>query len=161
MRILEFKDVIKGLRINSEITTSQLAAAMGKSEGAIRSWETGRAKPDADTLIKLSEYFQCSVDYLLGLSYIKYHSIRDQLQCQISEIRAYQRTAEREARKIELEILRTKETLEVLEEELETKRKEHERDDELIQILIDSLESMPENDQTKERPTNGDDNEAQ
>ena len=31
-------------------------------------WETGRSKPDADTLIKLAQYFDCTTDYLLGLS---------------------------------------------------------------------------------------------
>jgi len=41
---------------------------LGKSDAAIRMWETGKSKPDADTLVKLSFYFDCSVDYLLGLS---------------------------------------------------------------------------------------------
>lgn len=65
---MEFKDRIRELRIQRNLTLSQLAAAMGKSEGAIRSWETGRAKPDADSLVKLSDYFCCTVDYILGRS---------------------------------------------------------------------------------------------
>lgn len=65
---MEFKDRIRELRIQRKLTLSQLAAAMNKSEGAIRSWETGRAKPDADSLVKLSSFFGCTTDYLLGLS---------------------------------------------------------------------------------------------
>ncbi len=65
---MELKDRIRELRIKRNLTLSQLAAAMGKSEGAIRSWETGRAKPDADSLVKLSDFFCCTVDYLLGRS---------------------------------------------------------------------------------------------
>jgi transcriptional regulator with XRE-family HTH domain len=41
---------------------------MGKTESACRAWELGRTKPDCDTLIKLAQYFECSTDYLLGLS---------------------------------------------------------------------------------------------
>ena len=65
---MEFKDRIKELRQPYNLTPSQLGSAMNKSEGAIRSWETGRAKPDADSLIKLADHFHCSADYLLGIS---------------------------------------------------------------------------------------------
>lgn len=65
---MEFKDRIRELRIQRKLTLSQLAAAMDKSEGAIRSWETGRAKPDADSLVKLSDFFGCTTDFLLGIS---------------------------------------------------------------------------------------------
>jgi len=65
---MEFKDRLKLLRTMKELSFSQLATEFKKTEAAIRSWELGRNKPDADTLIKLSEYFDVSVDYLLGLS---------------------------------------------------------------------------------------------
>ena len=68
---MEFKDRIKQLREERELSPSQLGAAMDKSEGAVRSWETGKAYCDTATLIKLAEYFQCSSDYLLGLSDFK------------------------------------------------------------------------------------------
>jgi len=50
------------------MTQSQLAAMLGKSEGAVRAWEIDRSKPDADTLIFLAKHFGCTSDYLLGLS---------------------------------------------------------------------------------------------
>ena len=61
-----FKDVIKILRQEKGLSQAQLAVAFNKSESAIRTWETGRNKPDADTLILLARYFDCSIDYLLG-----------------------------------------------------------------------------------------------
>lgn len=64
---MEFKDRIKSLRREKSMTQSQIAALLGKSEGAVRAWEIDRSKPDVDTLIKLAEYFNCSTDYLLGL----------------------------------------------------------------------------------------------
>lgn len=67
----KFESRIKELRLQKGLTYSQLASEFGKSEGAIRAWETGRTKPDADTLIKLAEYFECSTDYLLGLNDFK------------------------------------------------------------------------------------------
>ncbi|MCL1819478.1 MAG: helix-turn-helix domain-containing protein [Oscillospiraceae bacterium] len=65
---MEFKDRIKALRMENNMTQSKLAATLDKSEGAIRAWEIERSKPDVDTLITLAEYFGCTTDYLLGLS---------------------------------------------------------------------------------------------
>jgi len=63
----EFKDRIKLLREEKGVSYTELGAIFGKTESAARAWELGRSKPDADTLIKLSQYFNCSTDYLLGL----------------------------------------------------------------------------------------------
>jgi len=65
---MEFKDRIKILRTEKDITTTQLANIIEKTDSAIRAWEYGRTKPDCDTLIKLATYFDCTTDYLLGLS---------------------------------------------------------------------------------------------
>ena len=65
---MEFKDRLQALRTEKGISATQLAAAFGKTDAAIRMWETGRSKPDADTIVALSQYFGCTVDYLLGQS---------------------------------------------------------------------------------------------
>jgi Predicted transcription factor, homolog of eukaryotic MBF1 len=65
---MEFKDRIKMLREQKGINLTQLAVAFDLKEAGVRSWENGRTKPGADTLIKLAKYFECSTDYLLGLS---------------------------------------------------------------------------------------------
>jgi transcriptional regulator with XRE-family HTH domain len=65
---MDFSKRLKQLRNEKGFTQVQIAAEFGKGEAAIRTWETGKAKPDCDTLIKLSKYFNCTTDYLLGLS---------------------------------------------------------------------------------------------
>jgi transcriptional regulator with XRE-family HTH domain len=64
---LEFKDRIKSLREEKGLNLTQLAVEFDLKEAGVRSWENGRTKPGADTLIKLAAYFNCSTDYLLGL----------------------------------------------------------------------------------------------
>ena len=67
----EFMERIRTLRGYKLLTCAQLAVTFDKSESAIRMWESGKTKPDADTLIKIAEYFGCTTDYLLGLSDVK------------------------------------------------------------------------------------------
>jgi len=65
---MNFSERIRQMRESRGLNHSQLATVFGKTEGAIRSWEAGRTKPDVDTLIKLVDYFECTTDYLLGMS---------------------------------------------------------------------------------------------
>jgi len=65
---MEFKDRFRELRQKNNITVQDIAKTLGKSESAIRMWETDKSKPDADTLMILAKYFDCSTDFLLGLS---------------------------------------------------------------------------------------------
>ena len=65
---MNLKDRIKELRHEKGISAPALAERLGKAESTVRTWETGRAKPDADTLMILAGIFDCSVDYLLGLT---------------------------------------------------------------------------------------------
>lgn len=48
-----------------------LSKATGISSGNICDWKSGRSKPNAETLVKVANYFDCSVDYLLGRTNIK------------------------------------------------------------------------------------------
>ena len=49
----------------SKIVISQL---MGLSETAIGKYERGERLPSAESLAKISSFYGCSVDYLLGLT---------------------------------------------------------------------------------------------
>lgn len=46
--------------------TAELSKKTGISSGNICDWKSGRSKPSAETLVKISEALECSVDYLLG-----------------------------------------------------------------------------------------------
>ena len=76
---MELKDRIRKLRTDAGLSTTALASKFDKSEAAVRAWEGGRTKPDADGLIQISKYFDCSVDYLLGLSEYKTATERERL----------------------------------------------------------------------------------
>ena len=47
-------------------TSAKLSAATGISLGNIGDWKRGKSKPGAEALIKIADYLDCSVDYLLG-----------------------------------------------------------------------------------------------
>ncbi len=54
------------LRKNKGVSQLELADFLKVKQSVISHFETGRNEPDVDTLIKLSDYFNCSIDYLLG-----------------------------------------------------------------------------------------------
>lgn len=62
-----FKDILTKLRLEKQITQTELANKIGVVKGTIANYESGLRKPDNDKLIALSEVFGVSVDYLLGL----------------------------------------------------------------------------------------------
>ena len=68
---MEFKDRIRELRLEKGMTHSQLAALIERGESAVRMWEAGKSKPDMDTVLKLKEIFDCSIDYLFGFAEYK------------------------------------------------------------------------------------------
>lgn len=57
---------IKELRKEKKITMKQLGDIIGVAESTISLYENGKRQPDNDILLKLAEYFNVSVDYLLG-----------------------------------------------------------------------------------------------
>lgn len=84
---------LKQLRTQSKETQSSLAEKLGVSSRTIAAYEQGINEPSIDTLIKLSEYFNVTVDYLIGktnVQNIKYDSINKVLglsDVAISEIK--------------------------------------------------------------------------
>ena len=58
-------DRLKKLRLESGLTQQQVATELGVSQPNYRRWEAGERIPKHDTLVKLANYFQVSIDYLL------------------------------------------------------------------------------------------------
>ena len=115
---MTFKERIKELRIEANITQAELAAKLGKGESAIRTWETGRAKPDVDTLIKLSKIFDCSVDYLLGTSLAKRTNPLHELNSELNRIETEISITEKERDDLSLTYRTTAEKLRAVENHL-------------------------------------------
>ncbi|MBO7252701.1 MAG: helix-turn-helix transcriptional regulator [Oscillospiraceae bacterium] len=60
---------LKHLREKNGVTQQQLAAAVGVSQQSINKYENHNIEPDIRTLIAISDFFQVSVDYLIGHVY--------------------------------------------------------------------------------------------
>lgn len=57
---------IKQLRTAMGIKQTELCKLLGVTQGSLSGWETGRYEPDIPALVKMSEIFDVSLDYLLG-----------------------------------------------------------------------------------------------
>lgn len=56
---------IKSLRKKQNLSQEQLADRLGLSRQAVSRWETDNAVPETDMIVRLSEIFGVSTDYLL------------------------------------------------------------------------------------------------
>lgn len=50
------------------IQQSVLAEYLNMSDSTISQWKTGKRSPDIESLKRIAKYFNCTTDYLLGLS---------------------------------------------------------------------------------------------
>lgn len=61
-----FAQILKQLRENRNIKKNELAAVLNVTPSVISQYESGRSMPGYDIMLKISAYFDVSVDYLLG-----------------------------------------------------------------------------------------------
>lgn len=61
-----FGERLKILRTEKEMTGEELGDIFNVTKTAISNWENGNRFPDEPVLIKLADYFNVSLDYLLG-----------------------------------------------------------------------------------------------
>lgn len=54
------------LRDQRHLTQEELASALGISRAALSHYEKNRREPDTETLTKVADLFQVSLDYLVG-----------------------------------------------------------------------------------------------
>lgn len=65
---MTFSERLVQLRKEKNITQKQLANELNLSEVGIQNYEGERRKPAYDVLIALADYFDVSLDYLVGRS---------------------------------------------------------------------------------------------
>ena len=65
-------NVYKELRKEKGLTQIELAQRFQIDQTTVSKWELGRAIPDVSMLCKLSDFFDVSVDYLLGRTQFYY-----------------------------------------------------------------------------------------
>ncbi len=64
--MVQFKDRLKELRKEKNISQQTLGNIVNSSKMAISHWEKGHSEPSIAQLILLSDFFEVSVDYLIG-----------------------------------------------------------------------------------------------
>ena len=69
-QILTFKESLLELRKERGIGQVELARAIGMSKGIVSLWENGKREPTLSNLLALSDFFQVSLDYLVGRRYL-------------------------------------------------------------------------------------------
>ncbi len=63
---MEISEILKGLRKDSGLTQTQLAEKLHIGQATIACYENGSREPHIINLLAYADFFECSVDYLLG-----------------------------------------------------------------------------------------------
>ena len=63
---MKMSERIKNLRVQNGFTQSQLGKAIGVTKVSISGYESGNRIPELNTVIKLADIFEVSMDYLIG-----------------------------------------------------------------------------------------------
>lgn len=63
---MEFSKIFKKLRLSESLTQKDLAEALKIPQSTISKYENGQLEADYENLIKIAEFFNVSIDYLLG-----------------------------------------------------------------------------------------------
>lgn len=75
---------IKKLRKELNLSQKELADKLYVTDKALSSWENGRTEPDIDTLLKMSEIFNCNISYLIK-GYTKRNDIETEIKIELSK----------------------------------------------------------------------------
>ena len=57
---------IKKIRESRGMLQYELAIRMGVKQASVSAWESGKAMPSAENLLKLADILECTVDAILG-----------------------------------------------------------------------------------------------
>ena len=57
---------LKETRLERKISQKEIAKKINLTQQTYSDYETGRTNPDIETLIKIANILECSVDYLIG-----------------------------------------------------------------------------------------------
>ena len=59
------KNNLKEIRVSKNLLQTKVAIDLNTTQETISSYETGRVFPSSDMLIKLANYYNTSIDYIL------------------------------------------------------------------------------------------------
>lgn len=65
---IKYNEIIQELRKDKGLTQKELAEIFKTTQRTISNWENGRNEPPYEMLRKYAEYFNVSIDYIMGLT---------------------------------------------------------------------------------------------
>lgn len=72
LEVIILNNRIRELRLEKRITQLQLSIALNVTQETISAYEHNRHMPSLAALIKMSEIFNASMDYIMGLSNVRH-----------------------------------------------------------------------------------------
>lgn len=81
-----FGDSIKNLRLSYNLNQIQLANELNVSKQTVSNWENNNILPSIEMLIKISQFFSVSTDYLLELDHRHYLEVTDLTETQLAHV---------------------------------------------------------------------------
>ena len=83
---MKLAENIRKFRKERSLTQEQLSEVLGVTAGAVYKWEAGLSVPDLDLIVEMADFFDCSVDVLLG------YAIKDNsLDATVKRLQEYHR----------------------------------------------------------------------
>lgn len=61
-----FAEQLKTLRKINGITQKELAEKLKIKQNSYSDWENGKSEPNIEMLVRIADYFDVSLDYLMG-----------------------------------------------------------------------------------------------
>ena len=89
---------LKDLREEQGVLQKELAHAINRTRACISSWEQGKTEPSIDDLLKLADFFEVTVDCLVGRDgyFVKSINKEDQKELESTLIGCFRRLPEHE-----------------------------------------------------------------
>lgn len=63
---MDIANILKSLRIESGLTQHELSARLNIAQATVASYENGQRIPHITALISYADFFDCSIDYIVG-----------------------------------------------------------------------------------------------
>ena len=63
---ISFASNVRAMRENSRLTQQQLADRLSVTQRKVSYWESGKIEPDLESLWKLADFFDVTIDELVG-----------------------------------------------------------------------------------------------
>ena len=82
-----FGDMIKNLRQSRSLNQVQLAVSLNVSKQTVSNWENNNILPSIEMLVKISQFFSVSTDYLLELDNRSYIEVTGLTDVQLAHVR--------------------------------------------------------------------------